>query len=217
MNNNVEKFLSEVFGEVRAFEKEGIIWFIAKDICTILEIKNVSLAVNGNKTRGDKGISDKHKGIWEVNTPGGVQSLLCVDDFGLHNLISKGRYLSVSKKAELYNLLTKKDFSEFITSDNSETCFLEKLEESLLAMNIKGVRQYVVLNNKYRIDYYIQKLNIAVEYDEGNHKYYTQEQQEVRQKEIEKELGCKFIRVNNKHSDEYNIGYVIKEIFNIRF
>ena len=91
MNHHVEKFLSEVFGEVRAFEKEGIIWFIAKDICTILEIKNVSLAVNGNKTRGDKGISDKHKGIYKVNTLGGIQKLLCVSEQGLYKLIFKSK------------------------------------------------------------------------------------------------------------------------------
>ena len=32
---------------------------------------------------------------------------------------------------------------------------------------------------------------------------------------IEKELGCRFIRVSDKNSDEYNIGYVIKNIFNL--
>ena len=30
-----------------------------------------------------------------------------------------------------------------------------------------------------------------------------------------KKLGCKFIRVTDKESDEYNIGLVIKELFNI--
>lgn len=39
--------------------------------------------------------------------------------------------------------------------------------------------------------------------------------QELRQKNIEKELGCRFIRVSDKNSDEYNIGYVIKNIFNL--
>ena len=34
-------------------------------------------------------------------------------------------------------------------------------------------------------------------------------------KKLKKELGCKFIRVTDKESDEYNIGLVIKELFNI--
>lgn len=64
----------------------------------------------------------------------------------------------------------------------------------------------------YRIDYYIPSLNIAIEYDENNHKNYTYEQHELRQKLIERELGCKFIRVNDSNSDEYNIGQVIKGV-----
>ena len=32
---------------------------------------------------------------------------------------------------------------------------------------------------------------------------------------IEKELGCRFIRISDKNTDEYNIGYVIKEIFEL--
>jgi very-short-patch-repair endonuclease len=67
----------------------------------------------------------------------------------------------------------------------------------------------------YRIDYYIKDLNIAIEYDENEHKNYTYEQQELRQAEIEKELGCRFIRVSDKNSDEYNIGLIIKELFQI--
>lgn len=48
MNNNVEKFLSEVFGEVRAINKDGEIWFVAKDICLALEYSesNVSSVVS---------------------------------------------------------------------------------------------------------------------------------------------------------------------------
>ena len=34
-------------------------------------------------------------------------------------------------------------------------------------------------------------------------------------KKLKKELDCKFIRVTDKESDEYNIGLVIKELFNI--
>lgn len=91
--------------------------------------------------------------------------------------------------------------------------FLDKLETSLIPFNIKGINQYTALN--YRIDYYIPSLNIAIEYDENDHKNYSYEAHKGRQKEIEEELGCRFIRVSDKNSDEYNIGLVIKEIFNI--
>ena len=56
-------------------------------------------------------------------------------------------------------------------------------------------------------------MNIAIEYDENGHASYKYEEYEDRQKEIEKELGCKFIRVTDKESDECNIGLVIKEFY----
>ena len=74
-------------------------------------------------------------------------------------------------------------------------------------------RQYPLFGGKYRIDAYIEELNIAIEYDENAHSNYPYEKEEGRQKEIEKELGCKFIRVSENNSDEYNIGYVFKELY----
>ena len=70
--------------------------------------------------------------------------------------------------------------------------------------------------NIIKIDYYIQSLNIAIEYDENGHKSYTYEEHEGRQMYIENELNCKFIRVTDDESDEYNIGYIIKNIMEVK-
>ena len=102
---------------------------------------------------------------------------------------------------------------KIIVTTRDEIKFIEKLKNALMPFNIEGVKQYNVLN--YRIDYYIPSLNIAVEYDENNHKNYTYEVHEGRQKEIEEKLHCRFIRVSNDKTDEYNIGLVIKNIFNL--
>lgn len=99
------------------------------------------------------------------------------------------------------------------TSSRKEVDFLNQLEQALKPFDIKGEKQYHILS--YRIDYYIPSLNIAIEYDENDHSNYTYEAHEGRQEEVEKELGCKFIRVSDKNSNEYNIGYVIKNIFNL--
>lgn len=89
--NKVQQFLNDNFGEVRAFANENKIWFVAKDICNVLGIGNPSLAINGNPTRKDKGVGDKNKGIYNVNTLGGNQDLLCVSEQGLYKLIFKSR------------------------------------------------------------------------------------------------------------------------------
>lgn len=71
---------------------------------------------------------------------------------------------------------------EYVSNEapRKEIKFLEKLEQSLIPFNIKGVKQYKILN--YRIDYYIKSLNISIEYDENNHKYYSYENTKVDKK-----------------------------------
>ena len=94
-----------------------------------------------------------------------------------------------------------------------EINFKDKLKQALKPFGLKIIPQFQCLN--YKIDFYIKSLNIAIEYDENDHKNYSYEKHEGRQKEIEKELGCRFIRISDKNTDEYNIGYVIKEIFEL--
>ena len=100
---------------------------------------------------------------------------------------------------------------KIILTSRKEPEFINQLEQVLAAFNIKGIRQYQVLN--YRIDYYIPRLKVAIEYDENGHNHYTYEQHELRQLEIEEKLGCKFIRVTDKNEDCYNIGLVLKQLF----
>lgn len=136
-------------------------------------------------------------------------------------------YLATKKGCEL--LLTKRSINkkafinymkEYFDENNityfeitrKETEFIKELEDALEPFEIKGEKQYHIL--RYRIDYYIPSLNIAIEYDENGHSNYSYETHEGRQQEIERELGCRFIRVSDKNSDAYNIGLVIKNIFN---
>jgi len=95
--------------------------------------------------------------------------------------------------------------------DREEIDFFKSLESAFLPFNIEGVKQYSVL--KYKIDYYLPNLKIAIEFDEGGHQGYTYEQQESRQKQIENKLNCKFIRVPNTNNGSYNIGLILKSLF----
>ena len=49
---------------------------------------------------------------------------------------------------------------------------------------------------KYKIDLYFHDYKLAVEIDEKGHKGRNSEHETKRQKEIENELNCKFIRIN---------------------
>ena len=93
-----------------------------------------------------------------------------------------------------------------------ECSFLDFLETCLSKTDAIGIRQYSCCNNKYRIDYYIENYKLAIEYDENDHSNYTYEQQEGRQKEIEEELGCTFVRLSDKNEDKVNFAIVLSKI-----
>ncbi|MEG3877896.1 BRO family protein [Microcoleus sp. herbarium7] len=82
---------------VRIVIREGNPWFVAKDICLILEIKNVADAL----TRLD----DDEKGIVSTDTPGGKQDTAIVSESGMYALVLGSRKLQA------------KAFRKWITSE----------------------------------------------------------------------------------------------------
>lgn len=100
-----------------------------------------------------------------------------------------------------------------VITERKELSFVNDLEEFLSAFNVKGIAQYKV-DDKYRIDYYIPDLKIAIEYDENGHKNYDREKERMREEYIKNKLGCKFIRVPDDNSDIKNIGIIAKELYN---
>ena len=138
-------------------------------------------------------------------------------------LLSESGYLKLislfkDKNENLINVVLIKIFNSnkqvIPITNNKEVQFRKILSDILSEFNISCIFQYAVLN--YRIDIYIPSLNIAIEYDENEHKDYTYEQQEGRQLNIEKELHCKFIRVSDKYSINIAVGKVLKQIYDIK-
>jgi prophage antirepressor-like protein len=76
---------------LRVVTKDNEPWFVASDVCTLLAIGNTSLAVNGRQDRIDDGLDPDEKGVATVNTPGGVQEMVVVNESGLYALIFKSR------------------------------------------------------------------------------------------------------------------------------
>jgi len=81
--NELEMFNNDNFGEVRAFKKDDEVWFVAKDVCNSLEIKNTTDAV--------KRLDGDEKGLDSIYTPGGDQEMTVVNEFGLYNLVLGSR------------------------------------------------------------------------------------------------------------------------------
>lgn len=69
--------------EVRTTEKDSQTWWIAKDVCDILGIKQAVRAVQK--------LDEDEKGVSTIHTLKGEQQLLTVNEFGLYSLILKSR------------------------------------------------------------------------------------------------------------------------------
>ncbi len=66
--------------QVRTVEHNGEVWFVAKDVCDVLEIKNANDTVQ-------KMLDDDEKGIEKVYTPGGNQNMTVISESGCYGLI----------------------------------------------------------------------------------------------------------------------------------
>jgi anti-repressor protein len=81
--SNLQVFNNKEFGQVRVLEKDGQPWFIAKDVCECLEIKNSRDAVSR--------LDEDEKDVVLTDTPGGNQKLQVVNEYGLYTLILSSR------------------------------------------------------------------------------------------------------------------------------
>ena len=91
--------LNYVFREnkVRVVMQNNEPWFVAKDVCEILEIKNPSDSL--------RRLDSDEKGTVLIDTPGGKQNILSVNEYGLYVLVLG------SRKAEA------KEFKRWITHE----------------------------------------------------------------------------------------------------
>jgi prophage antirepressor-like protein len=68
---------------LRTVAKDGQTWFVAADVCAVLEHSDASKAVSR--------LDDDEKGATNVRTLGGVQEMNVVNESGLYNLIFTSR------------------------------------------------------------------------------------------------------------------------------
>lgn len=68
---------------VRIVEKDGEPWFVARDVCKVLEITKVDSAI--------RNLDADEKGAHTVSTPGGNQEMTIVSEAGLYSLILRSR------------------------------------------------------------------------------------------------------------------------------
>jgi very-short-patch-repair endonuclease len=125
---------------------------------------------------------------------------------GLLKLIQACRSKSSKEKADILKIF---DFDDILIAAPAEAEFFESLRQVLNPMNIELITQHRVLN--YRLDGYLPKHNLVIEYDELHHDNYKDKDND-RQQEITNELKCKFVRLDIRDTHLFNIGKVLSMI-----
>lgn len=96
--NELKVFNSPEFGQVRTFDKDGEPWFVGKDVATILGYERTADAIRAH-------VDDDDKGVGEIQTPGGKQKIVIINESGLYSLVLSSK------------LPTAKKFKHWITSE----------------------------------------------------------------------------------------------------
>lgn len=98
MENNIQIFENSEFGKVRTLEIDNEPWFVGKDVAEILGYSQPSVAIFKRVDSDDKGVS-------KMETPGGEQSVVIINESGLYSLILSSK------------IPTAKRFKRWITSE----------------------------------------------------------------------------------------------------
>lgn len=108
--------------------------------------------------------------------------------------------LNVSNSENKITVINTKKEIEFVTI----------AQDFLKELGILSIRQYYV--KKYRIDLYLPQHNIAIEFDEENHKYYSTDDEKERENIIIGILKCKLIRLSEQNSIGFNLAQIFNEL-----
>ena len=125
---NLINFQNTELGQVKILEKNGEPWFVARDICDILELNNLSKALSG--LDNDEIVTEKMK--WSDNK---IRHIKFINESGLYSLILR------SRKPEA------KKFKKWVTSEVLPA-IRKTGSYTHQNMSIRGYKGYIGRQNK---------------------------------------------------------------------
>lgn len=88
--NQLMKFENQQFGEIRLLERNGEPWFVGKDVAERLGYTNPLKAIRDHVDKEDKGVN-------EMDTPGGKQEIILINESGFYSLILRSKLSSAKQ------------------------------------------------------------------------------------------------------------------------
>lgn len=91
MENQLQLFENEQFGKIRVIMINGEPWFVAADVCKVLELNSVSKAIERLGENEKSFATIPARGMNNIPTRGGEQKMLIINEPGLYKLIFTSR------------------------------------------------------------------------------------------------------------------------------
>lgn len=176
MNELMNIISSPEFGEVRTVLRDGEPWFVAKDVCEVLDIANSRDAVAklDADERADVGISDtSSNGVTQK------REMNVVNEFGLYQLILRSNkpeakrfkrwithdVLPSIRKQGYYSTIKDEDLIAIISKRRREdaTYLLEGLADERDKLNAERYEQLKVIWNTRRFDLTLEQVDEMID------------------------------------------------------
>ena len=144
MNNTLTVNFTFDHAEVRTVTEGEIIWFVGKDVATILGHTNPERAIR-------KFVDEEDRGVTNSVTPGGIQSVTVISEYGIYSLILSSHteeakqfkhwvtheVLPSIRKQGFYSLLTKEKLIEVLTDKQREdNTYLDCIDKSAIKRQV---------------------------------------------------------------------------------
>ena len=88
--NELQIFQNADFGSIRAVERNGEPWFVGKDVARALGYSDQAKAIRIH-------VDEEDKGVDEMATPGGKQSVAIINESGLYSLVLSSKLPGAKK------------------------------------------------------------------------------------------------------------------------
>lgn len=88
--NQMQVFQNKEFGQVRTVQIDEQPWFVGKDVADALGYQRTADAIRTH-------VDSEDKGVGELQTPGGTQEMIIVNESGLYSLIMSSQLPSAKK------------------------------------------------------------------------------------------------------------------------
>lgn len=135
--NELQVFKNEEFGTVRTIAINGEPFFVGKDVAEILGYTNPQKAIRTH-------VDDDDKGVNEMDTPGGKQEIVVINESGLYSLILLSKLPSAKRFRKWVTgevLPTIRKHGAYMTTEKLEEALLNPDTLIQLAQNLKAEQE----------------------------------------------------------------------------